>query len=706
MLEEIIVTAERRQSSLQETALAVSAFTGDTLEKHQVTDFGDLAPLLPNVNFGHVYGNARISVRGIGFDNFSTGSEARVAFHSDGVYVSRPSGALTKFFDIERIEVVRGPQGTLYGRNATGGAVNVITRNPTDELGGYFTTTLGNYSTINVEGAVNIPISDRVAARVAIISDNRDGYGENIVDGGDIDDMSLWSVRGKLKFDISDTTTWVLSGDYVKQDDHNGMFHFEGPGSVPVAPATEPSYVPIGYRFDGEYPSDIRDVAANIGPDYERENYSFTSDLNMSLSWADLDFITGYRHTEYDLKSDLDASTADLSRYQQYERSHTFSQEIRLSSDEDWGDWVAGVYYFDEGLTGYVAVPADIRVVAPPAPATMKQGYQAGGDLDTNSWAGFGQARWAATDSFAVVVGARWSSEKKTVDEYFQVDFARNWDADNPVMPAKTQQADKTWTNFSPRVTLEYQPNDDMFIYGSYAQGFKSGGFNLGGIQAPFDPEKVTDYELGMKADWLSGTLRTNVTAFYYDYKDLQVSKVVGASITIENAAKAKIKGLEFEIVALPTDGLQLELNVGLLDAKYDEYETYDPANPTAGLLDLKDNKLLQAPDYTITTAAEYGWEGWSGLWTARVESTWVDDVWGTAFNTPTARQSSYNLTNLFLTYNTMSDNWTLTAYVRNLGDSTVRASYGVSSALFAGAPVLSTLNPPRTYGIQAMYRF
>ena len=284
VLEEVVVTAEKRTTNLQNTAMSVSAISGDELALRQIDDIESLALSAPNLNFGETTGNARIAIRGIGFDNISLGNEGRVAFHVDDVYLSRPAAALGSFFDLERVEVLRGPQGFLYGRNATAGAINLITGVPGDEFNGYATLTAGNYDRITLEGAVGGPLTDRVGARIAIRSTERDGWGDNLTNGREVDDEATRAVRGTLGFAPTDGLEIILRGDYFEQDDNAYSFRYLGLGSLPDASVGWPGLVPTGLRAGGTVPDDPRDSTADSGPDNVREFYGASLDLSWFLS--------------------------------------------------------------------------------------------------------------------------------------------------------------------------------------------------------------------------------------------------------------------------------------------------------------------------------------------------------------------------------------------------------------------------------------
>ena len=716
-LADIVVTAERRSTNLQRTALAVSAVTGDDLLSRQVTSVESLAQTLPNVNFGALNGDARIAIRGVGFDNINIGNEPRIAFHADGVYVARPSGALANFFDLERVEIVRGPQGTLYGRNATGGAVNVITRDPDDAFGGYASVTAGNFDTLSAEAALNVPLADAVAIRIAGLTTHHSGYSRNVITGSRVDDQHLSSLRGKIRFDFTPAIRWTVIADYVTQDDKSGARHFFGEGSRVVPPATAPFVRLAGLRFGGTYASNDRDVATDVDPQYRRENHSFTSVLAIELPFADLASITGYRNTFFTLRYDLDGSSTPLTNAIISEKSETFSQELRLSNSYEWGDWLLGGYYFDEDLSGATQSSLDIRLFAPPgAPRRVVQGLFVGGDLKTEAYAIFGQLRVNVGSRLALVAGGRYSNEEKTISEIAQLDLARAFDPRNPVVPRAvngTQVDTDSASAFTPRLTVEYRPTDRVFAYATYAEGFKAGGYNLGGIQPPFKPEKLVDYEVGIKTDFFDRRLRTNLSAFYYDYTDLQVSKVTGAVISIENAANATVKGVEAEIVALPTDALRLELTGAWLDATYADFFSIDPANPTLGAplpgsppgsppqQDVSGNRLTQAPQYTLGAAVEYRLDLGGGEVTIRGEHNRSDKIFFSQFNVDPVSQRGYGISNAFIRYRLPNGATTVSAFIKNIEDHDIKTSAAVTSVLFGGGAVVGNLQPPRTYGVQ-----
>lgn len=713
--EEIIVTAQKRATNLQETAAAISVADGEDLREQQVTSIEGLAQTLPSVNFGQTTGNARIAIRGIGFDNTTVGNEGRVAYHVDGVYVARPAATLAGFYDIERVEVLRGPQGTLYGRNATGGAINVISRAPGKTMNGYFDATYGNYDLKKLEGAFGGPASDILSARFSFQAIDRDGYGKNLTNGRDVDDQSTIAVRGQLRFEPSNTFDLALSADYFHQDDHAYSFRYLGRGSLTDLGSTPPlpGQELTGIRAGGTVPTDLRDSTSDSGPENRRTFWGLAANARFDMGWAELFSVTGYRGSKFQVLSDLDVTSARLTVYDQFEDADQFSQELRLAGEYSRGDWMIGGYYFDESLFGGTRIPLDPVVLsrAPTLPplSFLRQGYYGVGQLDTKAYALFGSARFELTDQFAVRLGVRYSDETKKIDEVLKFDFATPFPPFvpqfPPTPPGVRRQLETSSSSFTPSATIEYKANDDLFFYATYARGFKSGGFNLGVIQPPFAPEKITDYEAGVRADWLNGRLRTNISAFYYDYTNLQVTKIAGTVVTIENAANAVVRGIEAEIVVRPISRLRLDAAISLLDSEYRNYSTTDPARPALGVIEISGNDLSQAPSYTINVNASYTLPTDVGDFTLRAEGRWVDRVYFTQFNLDHVSQPAYSLFNAFLSWQSGTSGLRATAFIRNIGNEDIVSAGFVGSSL-VGSPLLGSFEPPRTYGLTLGWTF
>lgn len=704
-LDEIVVTAQHRSENVQTTPLSIAALDGDVLAARQIDNVQALAAAVPNVNFGTYNGSARISIRGIGDDAIAPSSEARVAFHLDGAYLSRPQSTMASFFDVDRVEVVRGPQGTLYGRNATAGAINVLTRNPTDTLNGYARATVGNYDLWKGEAAIGGPIASNLSARVAGQVVSRGGFGRNITAGVPVDDQDSWAVRGKLKYDLSPNANIIVAVDHSEQHDHSGGWHYLGPGS--------PFVTPFANAQGGIVLSNTYDTSGNIPPKTDRETTGASVTFDFDMNWATLTSISAHRTLNTRTVTDYDMSNLDLAIYDIGEVSKQYSQELRLQGEYGRGHWLVGAYYFRERGSGALAIPLDQALYF--GPPGYVQGYYIEGRYGTDAYAVFGQADFEIVDGLSIVLGGRYSSEKKTLDEGLAFDTVTPFTGTVAPGPLFTKSGSKRWSDFTPRVGLEFKPADNIFLYATFSQGFKSGGFNFGGLQAPFNPENLTDYEVGLKAEWFDRRLRTNISLFAYDYKDLQVSKVLGALIVVDNAARAKLYGAEFDITAVPVPRLELTANLAFLRSKYTEFCNQDPARPAGPAVsqcqgdplafDLSGNKLNQSPGYSISLSAQYNAPLSFGDLTLRAEAYLVDNYYFTPFNQDSVGQSAYGKYNLFATFKPATGSWSLQGFIRNVGNKRTRASSVVGSGL-AGFPISGSYDPPRTYGVELGYRF
>ena len=427
--EDIIVTAQRRQESAQRTPLSISAISGDTLAQRQITNIEGLATSLPNVNLGKNVGYGRIAIRGLGLDTTATGQEGRVAYHLDGVYLSRPTATLGTFFDVARVEVVRGPQGTLYGRNATAGAINVITNDPGSELNGYLRSTIGNYSAFTEEAAIGGPVSDTIGARLAIQKVDRSGYGFDPTTDTEVDNEHTISARAKVKWQPAPAFKLILSGDYRNEDDHDYSYLYIGDG--------KPGLPTLAQRLGGTLPSRPRDDNSERPTLNHRNFYGLNATATYDVWGATLTSITGYRYSKTNYGSDVDNTAVAVSFLNINERSRQFSEELRLSGDFAHGDWIVGAYYFYENVLGTTSFQPVTRA-STGGPNTLAQGFYYGGTLTTNAYAGFGQANYEILPALTLTAGARYSSEVKHVNEFNSgLDLTDNYDP-NTLPPARS----------------------------------------------------------------------------------------------------------------------------------------------------------------------------------------------------------------------------------------------------------------------------
>lgn len=711
-LTEIVVTAQKRSESVQDIPLAVTALGGDDLQQRGLTTIASLTQQVPSLNVTEQIGQARITLRGIGVDNISTGAEGSIAFNQDGVFYSRSAAALASFYDVDRVEVLRGPQGTLYGRNATGGSVNIITNQPTSTLDGYASLTFGNHETINSEGAVSGPLSENLSGRLAFQTQHHDGYGKNIVTGTEIDNKNSQAVRAQLLFEPGADLSILVGGDYYRSSDRSNGYHYLGQGGET---ATGAPVVPTGLLLGGFVPADVRDIASPRDPRAKAEFYGGRVDINYVVSDViSLRSLSAVRKSDFSLRTDISPTAVDLFPLSLSEESTQLSQEFQINAETDRNKFVGGVYYLNEKIDGRLVAPFNLLAIG--GPDLLSQGFFAGGRLKTDAAAVYAQDTYSLTDALRITLGARYSWEKKHVDDQSDFDLARPFSPANvPLTPHHID--DETFTAFTPKIGIDYDLAPDTLIYASFSKGFKAGTYNLGNASPPLDPEKVDAFEAGLKATLFDRRFRANIAGFYYDYKDLQVGKVSNLQLVLENAATATIYGLEGEFTLRPIEApLVLTLAGSWLHARFDNYITADQARPAgdgvtidpdSGLpaFDLRDKRLPQAPDYSINLGGEYTFEGSFGDLTIRGESLWVDRVYFSPFNRKVLSQPAYNLLNAFVDFEPPSKRWHVAAYVKNIANKTILAS-GQAATAFLGSPLVGYVQPPRTFGVTIGYRF
>jgi iron complex outermembrane recepter protein len=667
---DIIVTAERRESSLQKTPLAISAFGEDFLEKSNVRDVQDIAQYAPGLSYNKVSNFVQLNIRGIGLEQINLGGEPGVALHIDGVYVARPFVGDAIFSDLARVEVLRGPQGTLYGRNATGGSVNLISNQPTHSLEGQVAFTYGNYDRKRGQFVVSGPLSaeGRLRGRFSAVADQRDGFLKNLVDGNRVDDSKTRSARASLAYDLSDNATLTVSSDYMRESDDGPAFQ---PGSIPGTAAAfggrlDPS--PRRFYADGPFDQKIRAWGTSARLEVDGDMIKFMS-------------LTGYRNNKFRLQSDLDGTDFFLINQDLRETGKQFSQELQFSSAyESPLQWIAGLYYFQEDGTLNYAFPIPILKTTISFDATQK----------THAMAAFGQTTYQITDKLNATAGLRYSVDNKkgsTIQNLFGVRSVRVRDS---------------WSALTPRFVLEYQATPKTLVYGSVARGFKAGGLNTASLQADaYDPEFVWNYEVGLKTRFLDDRLQTNIAAFYYDYTDLQVNQFAVGQTFITNAASATGKGVEAEITAIPIDNLTINASLAYLDATFKDFVTRDSFRPALGDIDLSGNQLPRSPKFTSSIAAQYDIPLASGAEIGiRGEYSHRSKLYFTPFNTDYAHGGQFDLINARLSYSAPDDRWEAAIFGRNLTNETYEQTITVSGS------TIVLYGPPRTYGAEVRYRF
>ena len=697
---EIIVTAQKTGARrLQDTPIALSAFSADQLAATQSSNIRDLAQFIPNLNISQVTTNPVITIRGVGTNNVLNGSDPDVTVQMDGVYVARPSSQANDFLDVERVEVLRGPQGTLYGRNAIGGTINVISRRPSDEPLAEFALTAGNYKAFQAQAYVSGPIvRDKVQASLAATYTRHDDYEKNIVAGAQdgVFNANRGGLRGQVRIQLSDRIDATTRADIAVQHEHlPGPYHLR----LPFAPA------PLASSLVGDYtrvaintPSTTRYRAGGIS---EEVNFDLGDNLTLKS-------ITGFRWNRYRLSTDNDATEQNRTIGAFFETEKQQSQEFDLSGKFGNLDAVAGAYYFHD--TAYTDVSAQ-PIIGPNIKINSLVHFF------TRSYAGFAQGTYHITDNFSATAGIRYTTEKKGID-VFVTRTSRVTGATLAGFPIifTTEPKFDAWT---PKFGLDYKVSPNILLYASATKGYKSGGTNYAAnslATAAFNPESMWSYEGGFKADLLDRHLRLNMSAFHYDYKDLQIqSSISPGVVSIGNAAQARVSGVEAELTARLTDTLRLDANGALLRAKYSTFTRAsvtaalapllvgDPRyNAALGLYDASGHRLNQAPRYSGTIAATKDFPLSSGATiTARGDVYFQGRTYYDPQNTIYTSQAAYSLLNAQLGYTSPDKSFSVFAFGKNLANKHYLFAFqsnGVQPAGFAAAP--------RTYGLTVRKNF
>ncbi len=749
---DIIVTAQKRAESVQRTPIAITAIGGDTLRATGVSTVADLKQSVPTLELGEFFGVPSATLRGITLNVLNFGTESPIAFYTDGIYFGRPAAALSGFYDVERVEVLRGAQGTLYGRNATGGAINIITADPTSHLSGYAQLTYGTYNHLAVEGAVSGPLSDKIQVRLSGHVDEHDGYGINEATGHEIDNNNERAIRGKIKFLPTNNLTILLSGDYFHAHSNPGI-HFQGfVGSNGPLFGTLSSLFGVAFPA-GKAASNIADISQENDPVSNLTFWGVASTIKLDLgAGVALRSITSYRRSESLGLGDVDLTSAALfSPAKLVDRANQVSQEFQIIKDGERTHWILGGYYYHEKDNGYEAIAASDIILAafgvPISSVYLAQGIYNGSGIKTDAYAAFGQYTRKLTDQLSLTLGGRYSIETKEEISQSVQDFFTPFDsATFGTVPTNLAvqcgiglttfgyagtgvscNPKKTFKAFTPKVGLDFQLTPSTLVYGSYARGFKSGTFNPGTVQNAIQPEKLDDFELGVKTTQFDGHLRANLAAFYYNYNNLQVSIPLPLITVLGNAASAKDYGLEAEIVAKPTSELQFDMNGALLHATYNDFVVVDQLRPggdgvsfvdstgksvpagTPGAVpafNLHGKSLPQAPRVSGRLGAAYTIPSDLGSFTLRGEVAYTSRLFITSYNTsPAGAVAPHTRFNLSLNYRSSDGHLYASVIAKNLTDKRLVLN-GYAGTPFAGGAVSGYLEAPRTVDFTVGYKF
>ncbi|CAD7338279.1 TonB-dependent receptor [Sphingomonadales bacterium 56] len=733
----IVVTAQRREERLQDVPVAVTAFDKDLFSVGGLgRSANEVLNYVPNASAGtQQHGRPRWWIRGVGAGQQQLDLANPVGFYLDDVYISNSSATGLPLFDLERVEVLRGPQGTLWGKNTTGGAINVISKRPSlnGQDDSYVKLEYGSYDNKIGEGGLGTTlVDDKLAARVSFRFDDRGGRFDNLYTGDKSNEIKDNVLRGQLLAKPTDNLQALLSVHY-RDYDTNGTYW------------TTASYLPSGVVRNGYAPStDINDISTNA-PEYSR-NKQFGGSLHVDwdLGPAALTWIAGYERFKTRGAGDTDYTPLEISRSFTEARTSQWTQELRLASTgESRLSWIVGAFYFNEKIRSNAfsatlpqsTVPAQ-AVVPAPAAAFSNTGY----NHKAESGAVFGNTTFRFTDALKLTLGGRWTRETKTLDLVRRAsqastvpgavtswsNHAQWWNsytgtygAIAPVGSNFVGNLKRTWDAFTYDVTPSWNIDRNNLVYAKFSHGVKSGGFNTAATLAvaltAVEPEKLDAYEIGYKSSWFDGLLTFNATAFHYDYKNVQVNvvgpnpgAVGGATVSyLQNAAKAKVDGAEFELGLTPAEGLKFNAALGLLDTEYTKFIVQNSTTSLAG------NRFVRSPKVTLNVGASYKF-GLADLGSlelaadARYQSrqfyyvTPQDPV-----NRSYLQQKPFTVTNLRATYTTPNEKLSVTGFINNLFDvrylnhslPAANAAQNITGDTVAWAD-------PRTAGMAALFRF
>jgi iron complex outermembrane receptor protein len=699
-VDEIVVTAQRRSESMQDVPIAITALQGDALIERGIVDTTDIAAVTPGLTTTTSLSRATPFIRGIGTAAADPGQEAGVATYVDGVYYASPQGNVFALNNIERIEVLKGPQGTLFGRNTTGGLIHIITRDPSTTPMLMGTVGYGKFDTFegNLYGTTGL--TDDLAVDLSLFTiDQNEGWGENFITGKEVNFRREWSVRTKLKWDPNDSTSVVASLDFQDNESDIGTNRNVYPRS----------------RLLGNIPfrGSIYDAQGNVLNFVEQENWGGSVKINRDVGFADLQSLTAFRSTRGLTLYDQDSSPLSVADTRLNEHQKTYQQEFLLNGSTSRLKWTTGVFFYraDSDLI--------LSVRSQTVPSLR---FDLTSNMRTISLSGFAEGAYELSDRTTLTLGARYTSDKRTI--YGKRVATEGNITGTPQAAGTVLQTtddaipnDETFEEPTWRLSLDHRFNDRLLAYGSYSRGFKSGIFTqTNPFSPPVDPETIDAYEIGAKSDLLGGRLRMNFAVFRYDHKDIQLSQSRAGATQLFNAAKGRVWGADAEITSVPYDGVgRLEVTVGLsvLDTEYTSFPNAPifVANPTGGNIQVpcpledtpecsaKGHEIIRSPDFTSNVGVRYsvpvgGLNLTSGvLWYHNDGFYWEVDN--------RIKQPAYDVVNVQLGLGSVDERWEVRVFARNLLEEEYYQAHGISTLGDVFIPA-----PPRTYGVAVSFKF
>ena len=669
VLEEIVVTATKREQSVQDVGIAITAMSGDQMEAFGFNNAQQVTNMAPGVQTVQPNGEANyaIAMRGVAASDFTTNIESPIAVYVDEVYISQMSGTGFMLFDMDRVELLRGPQGTLFGRNATGGLAHFITVRPSQDTNGYAKLTVGDYSQIRFEGAAGFGITENSAVRLSASYHKNDGYITNRI-GGKLNNADDIAARLQWLWEPTDDFSILLNARMSEQDIDTGFFKYVSsllPGELTP---NIPNPVLGGYTdntgdpYSGEYDDPgYNDLTTN----------GFTATINWGFGDINLTSITDFSTVERRYIEDSDASPLSFFNFFLTTDAEQLSQELRLDGGSDRFKWLAGIYYMDLDINdsnGAITDPFVGPAPTPGAEAGLNNPYSS----QLTSVSVFGQVEFALSERLNLVLGARVIDDDKQFAylteavEFLDPDI-RDWDADsniNSLGVIATYVGERNDTEFAGRVQLDWFVSDDTLVYASWNRGVRGGGYNapIFPLSVPydddvmsFDPEQLDALELGFKMTLMDGRARLNGAVYYYDYQDAQVFNIIGID-TLTFNADAESTGMELEFQVTPTENWDI-----LLGAAYNDNEI-DLGGGTKAT-------AVQSPEWNLNGLIRYEWPMSSGRLAFQADAVYRSEHFFALTALPNQTEDGYTLANVSATYAAESGAWSVSAFVNNVTD-------------------------------------
>lgn len=708
---DIVVTAEKRSTTVQKTPIAISAFNQDLLDQKGVQDVTALQLQVPSLKFTVPQGVVQISLRGAGNDSVTTGADNGVGFHYDSVYIGNPSGGLADIWDVERVEVLRGPQGTLYGRNTTGGAINIIPAKPTDRFETKGDITYGSHDFKRVRAALNVPLGDGAAARIAATRATRDGYLKNSNPAGrDGDDLDLWTARGILAVEPASNLKLSLMGTYAENDDNS------------VSPVRSGSRYPQGgpanllttiYATVPPKSVDPRQTNKNLNEFTRLRFYGAAGTIEWDFGPASLRSSTSYYRSERRSFSDWDDSPLDYIALDTGDKGNQFTQELTLISNPGGSlDYIFGAYLYNFDNDNRVIVDIGEIDGSRPGPFFGTDLFLDVADtLNLRSRAVYGQLTYHFNDSLRVTGGLRYTWDHKSSSTLIHPPVV----GAPPVVPAPNFRLafdiDRNWEEPTGKIAVDYELGRNNMVYATYSHGYKAGAINPQDPATPSTNKELVDsWEIGSKNYFFDRTLQFNVSAFHARYKDIQINVFPVTSAILVNVPGGRATGIEADFIVEPTDRFRVDGSFGYIDSSYKGFVTGNPAFPTGPNSLRQDqiggNPLINTPKFSVALGAQYRLDTKAGAFTLRADHSFRSRVNFDIFGNTDMQQKAYTKTDLRLIWKSSNQNLSAQFFVQNIEDSDVKVTMLRPGGILGADVPFASYAPPRTYGVTLGFDF